>query len=212
MSDKTLTADELQLTQKIQLHWPRGIDPKVLRTWNGGSKEVLVGALISVFGQLPVLKSTFLYPVPGGQGLVIKTTTGQRTIAKAKDVFPGYIDGDFVNWGLDLIGQATKESLADVWELVKDSTFLQFFQSLGKNLDELCWTQDQIITFCEDHREWLRTDGHVTFFLFKENGEFFVALVNRRGGELKASVRRLSDDGVWSAGDRYRVVIPQLAL
>jgi len=53
-SDKAcLTSATLELTQKIQLHFPRGIDPEVLKKWNGCKTEELVAVLESTFGKMP---------------------------------------------------------------------------------------------------------------------------------------------------------------
>ena len=39
---------------------------------------------------------------------------------------------------------------------------------------------------------------------------FFVANVNVNSGELKVNVNRFSNDNVWNASNRNRVVVPQL--
>lgn len=52
-NDKALTPAELELTQKIQLHFPREIDPSIINRWNGLSAEVLQRTLHSVFSQFP---------------------------------------------------------------------------------------------------------------------------------------------------------------
>ncbi|MHB1316866.1 MAG: hypothetical protein ACYCZW_03375 [Minisyncoccota bacterium] len=146
-----------------------------------------------------------------GEKILIPATTGKRTIAKAKAVFPGYIDGDFVNYGCDIEGASAPETQTDVYELVEDGNYRKIFGSFGVNLDLLCLTQDQIITWVENNRHWLRTDGYGTFFLFKENGEFFVAHVSFDGaGALEVYVSQLSDGLVWYAFSRHRIVFPQL--
>jgi hypothetical protein len=92
---------------------------------------------------------------------------------------------------------------------------------LGVELNKLCWSQDQIITFVENHADKLHPQGWATFFLFKvkfdegtpqEREEFFVAYVHVDDrGQLKASVYRFSNDDVWRASRRRRLVVPQLA-
>lgn len=53
MSNKALglTSTELELTQRMQTHFPRGLSPEVLHHWNSCQKEVLTKALARVFGQ-----------------------------------------------------------------------------------------------------------------------------------------------------------------
>ncbi len=152
----------------------------------------------------------YLKLISGSEIITIGETYGKSTIAHAKDTFPGYIDSDFLNYGTDVQGQPTKEIPVQVFEMIKNGNFAQIFGGFGENLDRLCLTQSQIIRFVKDHTKWLRTDGYGTFFLFKENGEFFVAGVSWSEGRLRVDASRLSDDGVWNAWFRHRVVVPQL--
>ena len=147
-------------------------------------------------------------------------TAGKRTLAKMSKLFKGFLDHDFVNWDTDVPGEAKPETSFEVFELVKDGKFAEIFATFGVSLDKLCWSQDQIITFVENHADLLHPKGWATFFLFKvkfdegkENGreEFFVARVDRYGdGQLEAHVLQLSRDFVWYAEGRYRFVVPQL--
>ncbi len=56
MSDKALglTGVELELTQRIQMYFPRGvISTEILSKWNGCPKEIITTTLIKVFSELP---------------------------------------------------------------------------------------------------------------------------------------------------------------
>jgi len=138
-----------------------------------------------------------------------------------KELFTGFLDPDFINWGTNVAGPATTEAPFEVYEMIKNGTFAQIFRGFGVDLKELCWSQDQITTFVEDHSGLLHPQEWATFFLFSvkfdegtenEREEFFVADVDRAGdGRLEAVVGHLSDDGVWDAVCRYRFVLPQLA-
>ena len=139
----------------------------------------------------------------------LKATTGERTLAQAINVFTGYLDSGFVKWRTDVDGQPTEEALFEVLELVKDGKFEQVF---SWSLDELCWSQDQIITFVEEHGDLLHPKGYATFFLFKVSNEFFIANANRGDdGQLRVDVYRLSHGYVWFTELRYRFVVPQLS-
>ena len=143
------------------------------------------------------------------QSVVIGPTDGRANLAQAEDIF-SYIDPDFTRWGLDVQGELRLETQVEVLELVKDGRFDQFFPSLNPNLDQLCLTQDQIKKFCIDHKGWLRTDSHATFFLFKVNNEFFVADVHMNdNSQLRVYVGRFLDGYFWSAKNLLRVVVPQ---
>ena len=158
-------------------------------------------------------KPAILRLISGGERVVIDATSGTKTIASATDVFNWGIDSDFKNWGLDVPGQATPATPVQVYEMVQNGDYRTIYGSVGRDLDALCFTQEQIIAFVHDHKKWLRTGGYATFFLFKVAGEFFVASVRLfDDGGPYANVCRFSDDGVWYAGSRHRIVLPQLTL
>jgi len=144
------------------------------------------------------------------EDIIIGATDGQTFIAEAEDVFPSYIDFDFVNYGIDVHGEAKPETPAQVFQVIRDGTFRHFFGDFGENLDRLCFSQTQIVEFCRSYANWLRTDGYSTFFLFKENDEFFVADINRDDDGLAAYAYRFSRGGGWYAKYRPHLVVPQL--
>lgn len=53
MSDTALTRAVLELTHKIQLHFPSGIDPRVVQAWNGVPVATLTAQLQAAFGHDP---------------------------------------------------------------------------------------------------------------------------------------------------------------
>lgn len=148
--------------------------------------------------------------ISGGTEITIDAIDGTGTIASANNVFMGWVDPDFVNYKTNVVGQPTNATPVQVYEQIKNGNFAQIFGGFGENLDRLCLSQDQIIEFCRNQAKWLRSDGYATFFLFKANGEFFVADVNRHSRGLEVRVHRLSDDYVWRAESRHRIVVPQL--
>ena len=151
--------------------------------------------------------------ISGAEELGLEETDGKQTIAKAKETFPVWIDPDFKEYGTNVVSDPTKKARVEVNEMIKDGTFAQIFGGMANDLNSLCLTQSQIIQFVQKHRKWLRTEGYGTFFLFKVGEEFFVTGVYfDDDGQLSVLVRRFSYVYVWSAENRHRVVIPQLAL
>lgn len=149
--------------------------------------------------------------ISGEETLVLDPTDGKETIPEAKVVFPAYIDSDFQNWGADEASGPTSETPVAVYEMVRDAKFETMFNSLGTEKEKLCLTQSQIIGFVKKYRNWLRTEGYATFFLFQSKGKFFVANVYFDGnGRLGVIVNRFAYDYVWGAECRHRVVFPQL--
>ena len=135
-------------------------------------------------------------------------TDGKETLVEASNVFKAGIFG-VAKRG---VCKATGKVVVAVYEMIKDGTYSQIFGGFGENLKRLCWTESQIVAFCRDHLDLLRTRGYGTFFLFEgENGEFFVARVYVSGdGCLSFDVDPLGRDSVWHAGYQHRIVVPQL--
>lgn len=150
--------------------------------------------------------------ISGAETLELEPTDGKETMARAGDLFTGYLDSDFKSYGTDVKGKPTEKTNVHVHEMIKNGTFAQIFGGLSGNLDELCLSQAQIIQFVKKHRKWLRADGYATFFMFKVGDEFFVASVHVIADGLEVGVDRFEDGHVWYAKYRLRVVVPQLAL
>lgn len=158
----------------------------------------------------PWSESTILESI-STEPLVLDPADGVEIIADTRGVF-SYVDSDLRNWKADEPGQATGKTPVRVYEMVRDATFQQMFASLSSDAQKLCLTQSQIIGFVKKHRQWLRTDGYATFFLFKSYNQHFVASVHFRSDVgLSVSVVRFEHPCVWNGKDRYRVVVPRLA-
>ncbi len=168
------------------------------------TKEVVTELAENVVGCLKLIS--------GAETLELDPTDGIKTLAQAADVFTGHLDSDFQNYGCNVPGQPTGKTKVTVHELIKNGDFKKIFGGLSNNRNQLCLGQDQIIQFVKKYRRWLHKD-YATLFLFKVGDEFFVAGVDlRSGGRLRARVFRFSDDRVWNAEYRDRVVVPQLTL
>jgi hypothetical protein len=155
----------------------------------------------------------YLKPSSGGEAVIPACDGGQTIANNGKDVFTGWIDPDFKNYGANERGQATPATTIQVYEMVEDADFATMFDSLDKDTDKLCLTQHQILEFVRSRPDLLRTEGYATFFAFKSKGKLFVAVVTRfDDGSLSVLVRRFDYDvRVWHARGRRRVVVPQLA-
>lgn len=162
-------------------------------------------------GEQAAPSSTILRRIFDGQDLIISKCSGKRTIAQSGNVFSGYLDLGFKQ--LDVKDRKTPKTKIEVFRVVKNATFDTMFRSLGRALNTLVFTQDQVITFVEEHRDRLQTGGSTNFFLLNKDERFFVASVYLRGGGgLEVRLFDFVRDGVWNADDRLRVVVPQLQL
>lgn len=175
--------------------------------------ETLEAIARVIVGGVDRVRSEFfnLISISGNESLILDECDGSEILADASDMFT-WIDDDFRNYGADQKGPATGKTPVHIYEMTKDATFVQMFGSISADMRKICLTQAQIKGFVRKYRNWLRTDGYATFFLFESNGHFFVASVNvNSDGNLKVHVRRFEYSDVWSAEDRRRVVVPQLA-
>ncbi len=157
-----------------------------------------------------------------GNHPIIQACDGSRVISEAKDVFLGWIDGDFVGWDADGNSMATPEMPAPVFEQIQDGTFGQILGINVGNLSDpnsadveklrqMILTPHQIIDFCINNQVWLRTDGLATFFPYESHGNFFVARVGFSSvGLLKVGVSRFGHSFEWGAAYRPRFVLSQL--
>jgi len=147
-------------------------------------------------------------PLQLDETLVIEEiTNSEATIATASNTFRSGISHYFLELGLDKKSVDTKEMVVKPLELIKDARLAEIFNS--NNLDEVCFTQAQIIRFCEKYPRQLRQNGCANLFLFKENKKYFVASVNVYFDGLYVHVFRLGSvlGLVWGDSRLHRVFL-----
>lgn len=155
--------------------------------------------------------SNFLYLISVGQEIIIPACDGTQTIAESSDLFTGFLDPNFKNWGLDKASQASAATPVEIHELGKNGRFGEIFSSVTPadgDLKKLCLTQHQIKSFCRVHQDLLH-EGSSTF-LFEENDDFFVAFVGEWSGRLGVCVYQFSYGRFWYDTYYHRFVIPRL--
>lgn len=146
--------------------------------------------------------------ISGNETLVLDACKGSDTITPNNKGPFDWVDGDFVDWNAHEPGQDTPETEVGVYEMTANGKYESIFGSFGPPLDDLCFTTSQVKNFCKKFRQWLRTDGYGTFFLFKSHGKFFVANVSFNSGGLGVGVYHLSYGSVWLASFAHRIVVP----
>ncbi len=197
-----LTGQMLEIQRQIRLKSGSPIDPELVAL---ALQDIVEGR----FTHISKKENSITRLLSKGESIIIDACEGKENLADAKDVFKSGIDSDFKNWNTNKPSKNTEETAVQVHEIVKDSTFVQMFGSLGTDLDKLCLTQSQIKNFCKKHSNWLRTDGYATFFLFKVDDLFFFASVDVYSDGLYVSVVRFGFDDVWDADRARRIVVPQ---
>jgi hypothetical protein len=156
---------------------------------------------------MPILKLISI-----GKSAIISATDGTETLASASEIF-SYISPDFKNWGCDKVEQATPETAVEIYEQIEDATYLNIFGSISQDFDRLILTTSQIKSFIVNNAKdyILETEEWTCFrFLFKEDGEFFVADVRiLSSGERAVRISRFLDGSVRHAVHRHRIVAPK---
>ncbi len=148
-----------------------------------------------------------VYPVNLKKKLIIKAMpSGYTNIFRSRNVFRNSIDPDFKNLDLDVIQKASSETEVKVYELIEDASFLEMFDSIGRELDKLCFTQKQIIYFCKNC--FFSKYGKEVFFLFKENKNYYIANVRLTFNGLCVEVLDLYHNYRWDSDESPYLLIP----
>ncbi|MFA6341177.1 MAG: hypothetical protein WCX27_03020 [Candidatus Paceibacterota bacterium] len=142
--------------------------------------------------------------------IYIGATDGYASLANAINIFSS-INFDFRELGLHNMCLPTNGRVAvEIFELVKEGTFEKIYGSFGKNRDRFCLTQSQIVRFCVEHTDFLKSDGTRNFFLFEDDNRFFVADVCRFNDKWHIDVLKLLNSNVWCVEGKPRFFFPQL--
>lgn len=175
-----------------------------------GKPGIIFQFFENLFAEGTQQNPSILRLISGTEKLMIESLDGKATIADAKKIFKSCSEEDFKYFGLNIPGQATPEALIDVHEITEDGTYIQIFGAITPDLEKIVMSQNQVVRFCEKHPTWLQQEEYLTFFLIKENGEYFVVCVRVDSDGLRVGVTRLKYDCIWNSEHHYRVVTPQL--
>ena len=144
--------------------------------------------------------------------IIIKATKGERTIEKMRNVFR-FVDHDLAKQDIDVKGLPTPEMRVEVFKMIKNGTAAEVFGGFGENLDRLCLTQDQIISFVENHTKWIGKKICGVSFLTKIKNVYFVFEVDWFGWhqhKLRINIRPLSCERNLYTELNNQFVIPKL--
>lgn len=108
--------------------------------------------------------------------MVIPAQSGKERIADASDVF-FYIDPDFQSLSDENEAVSTEETGIRAYETLASAKFTQIFASLSHDLDELCFTQHQIKSIVQHHKDELGKIHKLSLFLFRDCDQYFVAML-----------------------------------
>jgi len=108
------------------------------------------------------------------------------------------------------IDSGNETKLVEIYELKRNGNFAQYFASLGYDLNKICFTEDEIESFCERYPDYLfRKNSYVTFFLTKRDHQFFVKVITKPClQKYYINEGKFADDYVWMAELGHYLVIP----
>ncbi len=117
-----------------------------------------------------------------------------------------YVDPDFLDFNQPEKSAETVE--VAVYEMQRTATFEEIFKSVSPDLNKLCLTRAQIVTFLQKYGDKFKEPGKVFMFLLKSGKEFKVIVA-------APNITGLFDLLVWGievpsavSGDhRHRVVV-----
>lgn len=139
------------------------------------------------------------------------TYEGVNTIAVSNDVF-SEIDPAFNDHNIP--EPYTNALSLGVYELRRDATFREMFEwlakSSGKNLENLCITQNHITDIAHKCPHWLIDSGRAAIMLFKSKGQFCIAMMSPQKEEkFRINFFILNYPVPWLGEFHHLVIIPK---
>lgn len=156
------------------------------------------------------MDSQILKLISGEAGLVLKALDGTENMAEALINWPTGSDRVSKNSQSSRPGLATEETLIYVYEQRGDATFLEMFNSLTNNLDEIVMTEHQVKQSCQDFEKWLTTNGNI--FLIKEGEKYYACWAILSCGRLRIhKLDFFTSYSRYSSSTRFHLFIPRLS-
>ena len=174
---------------------PRDIEPDVAMGWTKNGKA-LANNIRKVL-MPPQDNGTLL--LFSDNDIVIPSLSGKGTFSEVGDVIL-WLDPNFAGLKADESDNWTPETPIQIYDLVWKATLSRMFCSFSKDLNELCFTQDQILWFMRNEHEM----GNL--FLRKSYNNFFVVETGRyAGGKFSIKIYPFGHPEIIHRG---RVVVP----
>jgi hypothetical protein len=158
--------------------------------------------------------------ISGDHDLKLKGSDGSRLICQATDVFK-FIDDRNHQAGISHPGIASPEMTPEVYQLLRDATFMDIFTSLPGSWDQKWIPEDKVVEFCKKYPHWLRQKHLSTFFLIKREQDkpinqekpsdnLLIVCVRVNDYGLGVNFLFLDNPFMWRGKELRHVVIPQL--
>lgn len=131
-------------------------------------------------------------------GMPIEAVDGSEIFVKSKDFF--YVTPSFINTYAGGHSEPRERAIAIGLRLNSEATFEQMFSSLREHIEDLAFTESQVINFLKKNHSWMNTRG-TTYFPFRYRDQVCVAAVfqNANRTAFGVDVYTFNDKTVWPA-------------
>ncbi|NCD01158.1 hypothetical protein EOL94_03645 [bacterium] len=152
------------------------------------------------------------------RNVTIREVSGKKLIFNSNDVFASSIDPDFEKLKLIQTSKPTGKVVVDVYKVLDDMNFMDMFLPFLDDIEDVIFTQHQIIVFCQRHYKFIKNDGREIFFLFKgknklNEDDLFVAAVFNEFMGLGVRVYDFYKEDLWSSAEHgNRIVVPRFKI
>lgn len=143
--------------------------------------------------------------------LTISATDERKICNTGMDVF-AYIYDKFTDHSHSYEPTKTKPMVVDVYNLIEEATYTEIYSYFYRDLNSLCLTQSQIISFTETHKTLPSDYARQIHFLYRADNQFFVAFIDRideNKGMPRIFQRPLGDTLTWMGKSQDQFVIPR---
>lgn len=211
MSDKTLSNAELELTQKMQMHFPRGvITVDVLKQWNGCSANLITERLVKMFSVGPeadiIVKPELLLELVGTVDVPATTNTivVKDHIVNIRKKRKVYTWDDFEKWFLGKKIEPISKSELHYHKLRKGSVDGPIIAELGGK-EKAETTLAEMFTLMEMQANGeegvLLTNGYANIFYIRDiKGVLRAVCCDWGGGGWRLGANSVEHPLEWNAG------------
>ncbi|NCD06105.1 MAG: hypothetical protein EOL97_08300 [Spirochaetia bacterium] len=132
-------------------------------------------------------------------------------ISESKKIFNSWIDLNFSRLEIQDPALRINDFEISFYEVVGEGTYLKAFESIYKNLDQLCFSEEQISCFCKQFLRKNNSNDFVNYFLVKTEVGYAIVSVNGFESDFSVGLIRLNNDKIFTFFKRIRIIAPKIA-
>ena len=153
----------------------------------------------------------FLKEIESDKKILISNFSKFGKISESKNIFNSWIDLNFSRLEIQDPALRINDFEISFYEVVGEGSYLKAFESIYENLDQLCFSEEQISCFCKQFLRKNNLDNFVNYFLVKTEVGYAIVSVNNFEGNFSVGLLRLSNEKIFSLFKRIRIIAPKIA-